>query len=171
MATSLRVTNVWKSYSAGVRGCSARVWALRGCSFHVRAGERVAIAGRPGAGKSTLLQCIAGLRATDAGHVDSDFAKIIYATSLPLPIAPAGDGRNTLYLLDDLAVSDAHDMSPLLAATGRHAPTLIIAARHLTQVAPFVHQVFTLREGRLSVLPRTPVRRVAERLAHGAGAT
>ena len=162
MAATLHVNNIWKSYTAGVRGCSARVWALRGCSFQVRAGERIAIAGRPGAGKSTLLQCIAGLRTPDAGHVTSEFARIIYATSLPLPVSVPGSGRGTLYVLDDVALSEAHDMAPLLATTGHHAATLIIASRHVAQVAPFVHQVFTLRDGRLSSLPRTPIRRVAE---------
>ena len=41
MPLALRIENLWKSYAAGVRGCSARVWVLRGCTLHVELGERV----------------------------------------------------------------------------------------------------------------------------------
>ena len=51
MPLALRVENLWKSYAAGVRGCSVRVWALRGCTLHLEFGERVAVVGARGAGK------------------------------------------------------------------------------------------------------------------------
>src|SRR5438105_3465289 len=104
MVASLRVANLWKSYAAGVRGCSARVWALRGCSLVVHEGDRVAIAGRPGSGKSTLLQCIASLRTADAGRIESEFTRIVYVTSLPLPLFSRTPhaGERVLYLIDDI---------------------------------------------------------------------
>lgn len=44
--------------------------ALRGVSFHLRAGEIVALTGPSGSGKSTLLSCITGLDEPDGGHVE-----------------------------------------------------------------------------------------------------
>lgn len=82
MPLVLRVHALWKCYAAGVRGCSARVWALRGVSLTVERGERVAVVGPPGAGKTTLLQCIAGLRKPDAGWVQAA-EDLVVAASLP----------------------------------------------------------------------------------------
>lgn len=71
MSSALRVECLWKSYAAGVRGCSARIWVLRGLSLTIGWGERVAVVGEVGAGKTTLLHCVAGLRRPDAGLVDA----------------------------------------------------------------------------------------------------
>jgi ABC-type polysaccharide/polyol phosphate transport system ATPase subunit len=43
--------------------------ALRDVSFAVQPGEFFGIVGRNGSGKSTLLKCLAGIYATDAGHI------------------------------------------------------------------------------------------------------
>jgi ABC-type sugar transport system ATPase subunit len=70
MPPALRVEFLWKCYAAGVRGCSARVWVLRGLHLTVHAGERVAILGGAGSGKRTLADCILGFRAPTAGLID-----------------------------------------------------------------------------------------------------
>jgi ABC-type multidrug transport system ATPase subunit len=70
MSPALRVQSLWKCYAAGVRGCSARIWVLRGLHLTVDAGERVAVLGGAGSGKSTLADCILGLRAPTAGLIE-----------------------------------------------------------------------------------------------------
>ncbi len=93
MALALRLDNLWKSYAAGVAGCSVRVWALRGCALEVEVGERVGIVGAPGAGKTTLVQCISGQRRPDAGRI-----------SVLHPIA-FFDGVDSSRVFDTLATS------------------------------------------------------------------
>ena len=58
-----------KSYHAGIRGCSARIAALRGADLDVPRGTALGVLGPPGAGKTTLLLCLAGLLRPDAGSV------------------------------------------------------------------------------------------------------
>ena len=133
MPLALRIENLWKSYTAGVNGCSARVWALRGCTLDVYAGERVAIVGARGAGKTTLLQCLAGERRPDAGRVER---------FLPVALLEPGD-----------------DVRLLRRAEG----TAILASRDVASVRGFVDRIVLLRDGRLTPFTHLPVRRVAER--------
>ena len=77
MSVALRVRTLWKSYAAGVDGCSARAWILRGVSLDLASGECVAVLGAPGAGTTTLLYCLAGLLRPDAGSVDKAPAEIV----------------------------------------------------------------------------------------------
>jgi len=60
---------VWKSYDAGVRGCSATVSVLRDVHLDVAAGEMVGIAAAPASGKTTLLMCAGGLLRPDRGFI------------------------------------------------------------------------------------------------------
>ncbi|MDQ2668828.1 MAG: ATP-binding cassette domain-containing protein [Gemmatimonadota bacterium] len=152
MAYALVVENLWKSYTAGVRGCSARVWALRSCSLHVALGERVAIVGSPGAGKTTLLQCIAGTRRADAGQISA---------ALPMRCGTLGewceqDSRTfapSLLLLDGVEAG---------AIRYFRQGSLVVTSRDVASVHGHVDRVLLLRDGRLATLTRTAVRRVAE---------
>ena len=142
MPIAVELHGIWKSYAAGVRGCSARVWVLRGLSLTVSNGERVAVVGAAGAGKTTLLHCIGGLRRTDAGVVDS-----------------SGIAASALRLLDDGEAGD-----PLPLTTREVAPTVIIAARSLAQLRDRVDRAFLLRDGQLIPVDSPALaRRVAER--------
>jgi len=69
MPSQLVVRNLYKAYVAGLGRCQARVQVLRGVSFVVGAGERLAVVGAPACGKTTLLHCLAGLRRPDAGSI------------------------------------------------------------------------------------------------------
>jgi ABC-type multidrug transport system ATPase subunit len=66
---ALAARGLAKSYSAGIRGCSARVAALRGVDLDVPRGVAVGVLGPPGSGKTTLLLCLAGLLRPEAGTV------------------------------------------------------------------------------------------------------
>jgi len=60
---------VWKSYDAGVRGCSATVSVLRDIHLDVACGEIVGIVAAPASGKTTLLMCAGGLLRPDRGWI------------------------------------------------------------------------------------------------------
>ena len=60
----LRVTDVRKAY--------AQRMVLRGVSFDLRPGERLALTGQSGSGKTTLLNCLGGVDRPDAGRIEFD---------------------------------------------------------------------------------------------------
>ncbi len=67
-ATELRAADLTKSFAQG----EETIDVLRGVSFHVRPGERVAIVGASGSGKSTLLHLLGGLDLPSSGTVSID---------------------------------------------------------------------------------------------------
>lgn len=140
MPAALRVHNLWKSYAAGVRGCSARVWVLRGCALEIGCGERVAIVGRPGAGKTTLLRCLAGEWRVDAGRIERCAAELQF-------------------------VDTGGDPSQRGPAWGTGA--VLVAACDVASIRAWVDRVLLLHDGRLQPLARAVVRRVAEHSPSG----
>jgi ABC-type cobalamin/Fe3+-siderophores transport system ATPase subunit len=139
VSVALEVRGLWKCYAAGVRGCSARIWVLRGATLTLARGERVGLIGARGAGTTTLLHCLRGLRRPDAGVIEV-----------------AADVRSELVLLD------RGEASPESVA-GR-SPTLLIAARDPEVLDGLVDRCLLLRDGQVLPLPRpTRARRVAER--------
>lgn len=171
MPYAIRVHDLWKSYTAGVAGCSSRVWALRGCALEVSAGERVAIVGRRGAGKTTLLHCLAGNRRADAGSIDVKVAHRCYVDSLA-QLADLSRAERlagpALLLVDD---DGLRQPSPI-RGSGRPGDVIILAARDVACVQGLVDRVLLLTDGRLIPFTRTIVRQVAERsVATGEGTT
>lgn len=62
----IEASELYRFYHAG----DDEVFALRGVSLSIGAGEMVAVVGPSGSGKSTLLACLAGLDEPDGGHVE-----------------------------------------------------------------------------------------------------
>ena len=69
MNDCLALRGISKSYSAGIRGCSATVHVLRDLDLDLSSSEIVALRAAPAAGKTTLLMCAAGLLRPDRGTV------------------------------------------------------------------------------------------------------
>jgi ABC-type multidrug transport system ATPase subunit len=159
----LRVRALWKSYAAGVAGCSARVWVLKGASLEVEQGECVAILGARGAGTTTLLHCLAGLRRPDAGFVEHTLTP----TLLTEPSDDEADDERSrtkrLVLFDGIGPVDAAATHWSLQAHHRTRGAVIVATHDLSRVRGCVDRVLLLRDGRLTTLDRAAgVRRVAE---------
>ncbi|MEO7455851.1 MAG: ATP-binding cassette domain-containing protein [Gemmatimonadaceae bacterium] len=149
MPLALNVQNLWKSYTAGVQGCSARVWALRGCSLSLEVGERVAIVGARGAGKRTLLQCIAGDR-IDAGRIE-----------VTLPLRCHFACADAVVML----VSPALHLMEYGGELRGLAGSVVVTSRDAASVLGSVDRILLLRDGRLAPMTHVGVRRVAERIA------
>ena len=161
MPLALRASSVWKRYAAGVAGCSARVWVLRGVSLDVERGECVAVLGAHGAGKTTLLHCLAGLRQPDAGSIDREgTAHLVEPDEIerePCRTAP-------LLLIDDRL--DPHRRArPLVVRNpSSSAPAIVITSHELSRVRDVADRILLLHHGRLFPLDHpTAARRVAER--------
>jgi D-xylose transport system ATP-binding protein len=93
----LSLTGVYKRFGA--------VQALSDVSFHVDAGEVVALVGDNGAGKSTLVKSIAGVNTIDAGVIEFDGHKV----NIHSPSDATRLGIATVY--QDLALCDNIDVA------------------------------------------------------------
>jgi hypothetical protein len=157
----LSVRDLRKSYLAGHGNCWARVPVLRGLSFDVAAGQRLAIVGGAASGKTTLLQCLAGLRRPDGGEIrwsDPDRPGRLYESPWHLGAAP-----ERLPLID----ADAADCAPTLWSealdcVGSARGWLLVTSR-VTTFAGLCDAVMSLDRGRLRPVPVPPrARWVAE---------
>ncbi|HEU5034345.1 MAG TPA: ATP-binding cassette domain-containing protein [Mycobacteriales bacterium] len=97
MPALLSLTGVYKRFGA--------VQALSDVSFHVDAGEVVALVGDNGAGKSTLVKSIAGVNTIDAGVIEFDGQKV----NIHSPSDATRLGIATVY--QDLALCDNIDVA------------------------------------------------------------
>jgi ABC-type multidrug transport system ATPase subunit len=165
MTLALRARSLWKSYAAGVEGCSARAWVLRGASLDVERGECLAVLGAPGAGTTTLLYCLAGLRRPDAGTVETDLVPLLIGSEQERELRPRDD---QLLLIDDrLRLRRDAQCSPFVREPSTPATT-IIATHELARVRDVADRVLLLHHGGLFPLDRlTGTRRVAEPFAAG----
>ncbi|HEX7980323.1 MAG TPA: ATP-binding cassette domain-containing protein [Gemmatimonadaceae bacterium] len=166
MPLALRAHSLWKSYAAGVAGCSARIWVLRAASLEAHEGECIAILGARGAGTTTLLQCLAGFRRVDAGTIEHRGRPHL------LTVPPVSRTRHATPRAGDIVLVDGRcepdDVTPISRAVRERAErgvTTIIATHELSSVRQLVDRVLLLRDGHLTSLPLTSgSRRVAEGL-------
>jgi ABC-type glutathione transport system ATPase component len=129
MPPALRIESLWKCYAAGVRGCSARIWVLRGLHLTVEAGEHVAVLGGAGAGKRTLADCIIGLRAPTAGLIEvTDRLEIILGAEVR-----SSRGRGALVLARDMGTLRTWADRVLLLRDGRLHATALQPARRVAE--------------------------------------
>jgi ABC-type polysaccharide/polyol phosphate transport system ATPase subunit len=63
--STLRALQAWRRHEK----LTGELWALRGLSFRIAPGEKVALIGRNGSGKTTLLRVLAGIIEPDAGDL------------------------------------------------------------------------------------------------------
>ena len=161
---ALRARTLWKSYAAGVEGCSARAWVLRGASLELERGECLAVLGAPGAGTTTLLYCLAGLRRPDAGTVETDLVPVLVGAEQEHELRARED---QLLLFDDrLRLSRDAQRPPFVREPPATASTSIIATHELARVRDVADRVLLLHHGGLFPLDRlTGARRVAEPFA------
>ena len=94
--TILEIRNIRKRFGA--------VQALDGVSFHVSAGEVIALVGDNGAGKSTTIKMIAGVEQPDDGEILFENQSV----RLSSPVAAEKLGIQTVY--QDLALCDNLDI-------------------------------------------------------------
>ena len=162
MPLALRARGLWKSYAAGVAGCSARVWVLRCASLHVDEGECVAVLGARGAGTTTLLHCLAGLRRPDAGTIERSVGARYVDAARGADVAPEGD-RDGVVLYDDADERDVRAWTWERPLPSRGKGALVIATHELARVRELADRILLLRDGRLTELDRSAgLRRVAE---------
>lgn len=161
---ALRARNLWKSYAAGVEGCSARAWVLRGASLDVEQGECVAVLGARGAGTTTLLHCLAGLRRPDAGSVETTLQSLLVD---PQRLDEQREHAARLILIDDVFRLRCEAVRPPICRERRTpSPTIVIATHELARVRDLADRVLLLHHGALFPLDRlTGSRRVAESAA------
>lgn len=67
MKTIIQTVDLTRTY-----GRTAAVQALRGVSFEIQQGERVALLGKSGSGKSTLMNLLGGLDRPTSGNIEVD---------------------------------------------------------------------------------------------------
>jgi hypothetical protein len=164
MPPLLVVRELRKSYLAGFGRCWARVCVLRGASFTLAKGERLAIVGSAASGKTTLLHCLAGLRHPDAGQIRwvGRSGDAVAQSICTLPGQLSGDGAAPLLI--DLSERDHSivEWSECLHDQATSPAGWILTARRLGPIAHLCDAVLLLEEGVLRPRARSAARRVAE---------
>lgn len=90
-------------------------WKLRDISFHIPAGQAVALIGLNGAGKSTLLKLVTGVAQPTSGRVRSA-GRVAALLELGLGFHPDFSGRQNVMVAGQLAGLSAAEIGALMPA-------------------------------------------------------
>jgi lipopolysaccharide transport system ATP-binding protein len=101
------------------RHCTV-TWGLRGVSFEIGPGDRVALVGPNGAGKTTVLRTVAGVYEPDEGSVEVS-GRIGALLGVNAGLLPRLTGRENALLLGVLAGIPPAEMRRSLDAVGERA--------------------------------------------------
>lgn len=120
------IEDVWKKFRIGYHtkvGTLARaismfsgreqkedLWALKGVSFDVRAGEIIGLIGENGSGKSTLMRTIAGIYPQTKGNIITH-GKVLPLINLYIGIKNRLTMRDNIYLVGGLFGLSAKEIS------------------------------------------------------------
>jgi len=118
--------------------------AVRGISFSVEEGERIALVGANGAGKTTLLRCLAGAHQPSAGRVSFDGADVTSAPAykrVASGVAMVPEGRR---LFQALTVRENLQVA---AENGRPGPWDVA---RVTEAFPMLEPLLDRRASTLS---------------------
>ncbi|MBA4180718.1 MAG: hypothetical protein C0506_09040 [Anaerolinea sp.] len=112
---------------------SEEVWALRGVSLDVPAGEFLALVGRSGSGKTTLLNLVAGLDRPTAGEVELDGQRVDQMSERELTLMRRKNVGFIFQSFGLLPLLSAHENVelPLRIAGFKHADRVARAKRAL----------------------------------------
>ena len=105
--------------------------SLRNVSFHIEAGEKVAILGKVGSGKSTIGRLLTGLYAADEGQVLIDDTDVMH-------IAPHDLRNNIGTLLQDVWLFSGTVRQNIAVGTSRASDEAILEASRQAGVHDFV---------------------------------
>ncbi len=103
-----------------------RLEVLRGCSFAVARGERVALMGPSGSGKSTLLQCAGLLERADGGSLriaGQDVTELTEAERTALRLQALGFVYQAHHLLPEFSALENIILPQMIAGTSRKKAT------------------------------------------------
>ncbi len=115
-AVSLRDAGKYYSFDrADPDGCASGLWALRGITARVAAGETLGLIGRNGAGKTTLLQLIAGVLSPSQGAVEAR-GTVVGLFSLGIGFQDELSGRENVFLNGALLGADRRFLEEKLDA-------------------------------------------------------
>ena len=114
---------------------------LKGVSFSVEEGDRVALLGNNGAGKSTLFKIISGQLIANSGSVST---KLDFQTEIGM--MPQGD-----ILIDDLTTGmDLESVDNFWKLLDEQKFTSVIVTHDFNQIDHFFTKVLILKDGRIA---------------------
>ena len=123
--------------AAGITKRYGGVYALKGASFSLRAGEVHALVGENGAGKSTLARILAGSTRADSGAISIDGAPVEIATPLDAQRLGIGIIYQELDLFGSLTAGENMVIGNLHFPEGR-----LVSFRRMEEFCrPFLDQV------------------------------